>query len=87
MNEQPIDPASRVVLLTGGAGYIGSVLAGQLVKAGFSVRILDKLFFGNPFTSQPQMSVIQKDTRDVSRGDLVGVTDVIDLAAISNDPA
>jgi nucleoside-diphosphate-sugar epimerase len=87
MNEQPIEPAGRVVLLTGGAGYIGSVLAGQLVEAGFSVRILDKLFFGNPFTSQPQISVIQKDTRDVTREDLLGVTDVIDLAAISNDPA
>jgi nucleoside-diphosphate-sugar epimerase len=87
MSEQASDPADRVVLLTGGAGYIGSVLAGQLVKAGFSVRILDKLFFGNPFASQPQISVIQKDTREVSKEDLVGVTDVIDLAAISNDPA
>jgi nucleoside-diphosphate-sugar epimerase len=87
MNEQPIDPTGRMVLLTGGAGYIGSVLAGQLVEAGFKVRILDKLFFGNPFTSQPQISVIQKDTRDVTKEDLLGVTDVIDLAAISNDPA
>jgi nucleoside-diphosphate-sugar epimerase len=87
MNQQPLDSADRVVLLTGGAGYIGSVLAGQLVDSGFTVRILDRLFFGNPFVNQPQISVIDKDTREITLQDLEGVTDVIDLAAISNDPA
>lgn len=87
MNEQPGNPTGRVVLLTGGAGYIGSVLVGHLVQAGFSVRILDKFFFGTPLVSETKVSIIQKDTREITKEDLVGVTDVIDLAAISNDPA
>ena len=77
----------RVVLLTGGAGYVGSVLAKVLASSGFQVIVLDKLFFGNPFLNTPEISVIKKDVRDISESDLVGVTDVIDLAAISNDSA
>jgi nucleoside-diphosphate-sugar epimerase len=77
----------RRVLLTGGAGYIGSVLAPMLVRAGFSVMVIDRCFFGNPFSKDPEIQVINKDTRDISRLDLVGVTDVIDMAAISNDPS
>lgn len=77
----------RVVLLTGGAGYVGSVLANFLASSGFKVIVLDKLFFGNPFLNTPEILVLKKDVRDISESDLVGVTDVIDLAAISNDAA
>jgi nucleoside-diphosphate-sugar epimerase len=79
--------AGRVALLTGGAGYVGSVLAPMLVSSGFSVRIIDRLFFGNPFLNESEITVIKKDIRDINESDLVGVSDVIDLAAISNDPS
>ena len=87
MAEPELNSAGRMVLLTGGTGYIGSVLARILVAEGFSVKVLDRLFFGNPFANSSEISVLDKDTRSVTREDLRGVTDVIDLAAISNDPA
>jgi nucleoside-diphosphate-sugar epimerase len=34
------------VLITGGAGYVGSVLAGTLLDQGHEVRVLDVGFFG-----------------------------------------
>ena len=87
MNEEQPDSPGRVVLLTGGTGYIGSVLARILVAEGFAVKVLDRLFFGNPFANSSDITVLDKDTRSVTLEDLHGITDVIDLAAISNDPA
>ena len=36
----------RHVLITGGAGYIGSLLTAELLRAGYRVSVLDKLLFG-----------------------------------------
>src|SRR5439155_1588380 len=35
------------VLVVGGAGYVGSVLAGELLDRGYAVRILDRMYFGD----------------------------------------
>lgn len=40
------DTATRHVLITGGAGYIGSLLTGVLLNAGWSVTVADDLLFG-----------------------------------------
>ncbi len=39
-------PHLKHVLITGGAGYIGSLLAGELLRNGYRVTVLDKLLFG-----------------------------------------
>jgi len=78
------------VLVTGGAGYIGCVLTEMLLEAGYEVRVLDRLFFGNTLEhvqDRPGLEIVQGDTRTVEPTILEGVDAVVDLAALSNDPA
>jgi nucleoside-diphosphate-sugar epimerase len=81
----------KTVLVTGGAGYIGSVLSEMLVEAGHRVRILDRMFFGRqliaPLEKRDGLVVIREDVRFAQSSPLDGVDVVMDLAGISNDPA
>jgi len=76
------------VLVTGGAGYIGSVLVGQLLKKGYSVRVFDKLYFGKgPLADvEKKIELIQGDVRQFPASALKGVSSVIHLGSLSNDP-
>lgn len=81
------------VLVTGGAGYIGSVLVRQLLQKGFSVRVLDSLKFGGEalydIILNPNFEFILGDIRnekDVAAS-LEGIDAVAHLAAIVGDPA
>lgn len=79
------------VLVTGGAGYVGSVLVPKLLDKNYHVTVLDKLWFGSQgidYIKNPNLKIVQGDTRDKPLVDkLTRDTDaVIHLAAISNDP-
>lgn len=81
------------VLVTGGAGYIGSVLVRQLLKNGHEVRVIDSLKFGGDalydVMLHPNFSFMNGDIRqaeDVQRA-LEGMEAVAHLAAIVGDPA
>ncbi len=78
------------ILVTGGAGYIGSVLLPELVKDGHYVKCLDRFFFGNEYLSQKQfegkIELIRDDIRWFNPEILKNVEIVMDLAALSNDP-
>jgi nucleoside-diphosphate-sugar epimerase len=76
------------VLLTGHKGYIGTVLAPMLVKAGHDVVGLDTdLFerstFGDGIIALPE---IRKDIRDVRVDDVRNFDAILHLAGLSNDP-
>lgn len=77
------------VLITGGAGYIGSILARELIGRGYDVTILDAFIFGyDPIEEiKDRVKLIKTDIRSVSPNMFEGVDVVIDAAAISNDPA
>ena len=75
------------VAITGGSGYIGSVLSQLLVEAGYQVRILDRFFFGDSIPQNKHIEKIKVESRSLSIEHLQGVYGVLDLAAISNDPA
>jgi nucleoside-diphosphate-sugar epimerase len=81
------------VLITGGAGYIGSTLAPQLLASGHRVRVLDALLHGGrallPVWAHARFEFLRGDVRDraaVARA-LDGVDAVVHLAAIVGDPA
>jgi len=81
------------VLVTGGGGYIGSVLVRMLLENDYSVRVLDKFTFGiEPIAeiiNHPNMEVIIGDIRkmdDLKKG-IKGVDYIVHLAAIVGDPA
>jgi len=77
------------VLVTGGAGYVGSLLCPQLLMAGYKVTAYDICFFGSDFLpiSNPNFTLVKGDIRDTSRlaDAFHGIDTVINLACISND--
>jgi nucleoside-diphosphate-sugar epimerase len=85
--------STRTVLVTGGAGYVGSKLVPKLIKAGYRVKVYDTFWFGkNLFDSLINdnfLELIEADIRDIDKlnSSLIGCTDVIHLACISNDPS
>ena len=82
----------KSILVTGGAGYIGSVLTHKLVELGYNVRIIDSLIYGkdgiSDLISKNSVELIVKDIRDEKTlNEVVKEIDcVIHLAAIVGDP-
>ena len=80
-------------MITGGSGYIGSLLAQELLQSGREVRVLDSLLHGQQDIAAEQQAagiqVIQADIRDgeARRRALAGADEVVHLAAIVGDPA
>jgi nucleoside-diphosphate-sugar epimerase len=75
------------ILVTGGAGYIGSVLVPKLVERGHEVRVLDRMFWGLPhYAEQPGVELVNADVRRMPEGVLDGIDAVDHLAGFSNDP-
>jgi nucleoside-diphosphate-sugar epimerase len=80
------------VLITGGAGYVGSTLVPTLLAAGYEVRAFDSLLFGGQSLlgvwPDPKFRLIRGDMRDreAVADALQGVDAVVHLAAIVGDP-
>lgn len=77
------------VLITGGAGFIGSHLANELYKRGALVRVLDDLSSGDPAALDARVALSRGDVRDVPRlwSLLQGIDVVYHLAARVSVPA
>ena len=90
-SQQLTNNQRQQILVTGGAGYIGSVLVAELLKAGYKVKCLDRFFFGREsladVISNPNLEIIKDDIRWFDARILKNVDVVMDLAALSNDPA
>jgi nucleoside-diphosphate-sugar epimerase len=56
--------AGRIVLVTGGAGFIGSHLADALLERGFTVRVLDNLLTGSRKNLNPRAELVEADIRE-----------------------
>ncbi len=81
------------ILVTGGAGYIGSVLVRRLLARGLEVRVVDRMLHGahglEGLEHEARLGVLRRDLRDPRGHDevLEGVAQVIHLAAIVGDKA
>jgi nucleoside-diphosphate-sugar epimerase len=75
------------VLVTGHAGYVGSVLAPLLDRAGHDVVGLDSSYFADCMLgpAPPSPPLLSTDVRDVTEDDLRGFDAVCHLAGLSND--
>ncbi|MFC1815184.1 NAD-dependent epimerase/dehydratase family protein [Thermodesulfobacteriota bacterium] len=81
------------ILVTGGAGYVGSVLIPKLLNAGYHVKVLDLFLYGEDVFSgirkNPDLTEVKGDIRDkrLLEKEIPGTDTVIHLACISNDPS
>lgn len=78
------------VAVSGGGGYVGSVLAPGLLARGYRVRVLDLFLYGREaLPDRPGLTVIEGDVRDrdAVRRWVRGAGAVIHLAGVSNDPS
>lgn len=81
----------RRVVVTGAAGYLGSVLLPKLLSAGHRVVAVDTFYFGHEpleeLKAHPNLEIVQADVRNLPESIFVGIDSGICLAALSNDPA
>jgi nucleoside-diphosphate-sugar epimerase len=81
------------IVVTGGAGYIGSTLVPLLLQGGHRVTVIDRLYFGDAplapaLARHPdQLRVVRADIRRVDPRAFEGIEALVDLAGISNDPS
>ena len=84
----------RRILVTGGAGYVGSIVVNELLGRGYSVRAFDALRYGSvpslllPW-GNPEFEFVRGDIRDsdARKHAVEDVEAIVHLAAIVGDPA
>ena len=74
------------ILLTGGCGYVGTLLTQSLLDQGHTVTVVDLQWFGNFLKPHPKLTVLREDIRNIEKLPMLGVDVVMHLANIANDP-
>ncbi len=93
-----MEEKSKNVLVTGGAGYVGSALVPKLLEKGYTIAVFDTFWFWSSpeeyvkalnVKNHPRLRIIKGDLRNKEdvRKSLRNVDSVIHLACISNDPS
>jgi nucleoside-diphosphate-sugar epimerase len=78
------------IFITGGNGYVGSLLVPKLLKKNYRVSVLDLMIYGEDILdNHPNLNIIKGDIRDkkLLEDNIPGHDCVIHLACISNDPS
>lgn len=75
------------VLVTGGSGYIGSILCQKLIQKGYKVKVVDLgIFLNKNIQRLPNLEIVNADVRKISTDTLKDVQSIIHLAGFSTEP-
>jgi nucleoside-diphosphate-sugar epimerase len=75
------------ILVTGGCGYVGSVLVPKLLNEGHDVLVVDDQWFGNFLPAHPALKIEKKTIEHINEAELKGIEIVMHLANVANDPS
>ncbi len=74
------------ILITGGCGYIGTVLIPKLLKDGHHITNIDTQWFGNYLPKHKKLTNIKSDISNINKLNIKKIDCCIHLASIANDP-
>lgn len=79
----------KKIFITGGAGYVGSVLTPYLIGKGHTITVFDLMLYGDTLKRDKNLNIIKGDIRNTEllKEAIKGNEIVIHLACISNDPS
>ncbi|MDB3895206.1 SDR family oxidoreductase [Candidatus Pelagibacter sp.] len=77
----------KKILITGGCGYVGTVLSEYLLKKNYHVTSIDLMWFGNYLKKKRNLVNKKKDFSELKNSDFKNIDTVIHLANIANDPS
>ena len=79
----------KKIFITGGAGYVGSVLTPYLISKGHTITVFDLMLYGDTLKKGKNLNIIKGDIRNTEllKEAIKGNEIVIHLACISNDPS
>ena len=77
-----------MILVVGGAGYVGSVLIREMLTRGYAVKVFDRMYYGDSGIREhlERIKLQEGDVRTMDVSVLDGVEAVINLSGLSNDP-
>ena len=75
------------ILITGGCGYVGSVLVPFLLEHDYKIKVVDSQWFGNYLSPNKNLEIVKKKVEDIDESDLKNIENVIHLANVANDPS
>ena len=74
------------ILVTGGCGYVGTVLITKLLKLNYKVISIDTKWFGDYLPKNKNLTNLKLDIKNINQNHLKNVNTIIHLASIANDP-
>jgi nucleoside-diphosphate-sugar epimerase len=76
----------KKILVTGGTGYVGTVLVEKLLEDGHLVTVVDTMWFGDYLQENKNLTKIKTDILNIDNIPMDGIDTVFHLANIANDP-
>lgn len=74
------------ILITGGTGYVGTLLTETLLAQGYKVTVVDTMWFGNYLDEDKNLTLIKTNILDIDSIPMENIDTIFHLANIANDP-